>query len=1155
MKSEILNQSLKYSIDTAMLQSYQDSDFMKPFRVMKPLTNANGELDIIAIDANNLLNWIKPNPEMDSGWEIVKSEIEANLIAVGPSIDEKRQCAFAACNIPGTNRTKIFEVVCEEHNINTKPVCEVERGCDNSDELKCGITEFNDCLTHFLILSGGFGKWSPIVNTLTGEWYFTVPNLNKQYLPSMRGSIMPFAIGSNGSAGVWPNIRMVGSVTTPVAADISAFFYTEPLGTRTEIDGHQALYYDYSFVDEGNMFGAFSLYTLVKDANQDINFYGISEVGDLIHARWTGEKWLKLKGGYPIEQGTPADQLTNFSARLKMDGQIEFTVLSKRTNRLLLCTQTHDSDWTSWLPIAKDCTTIGMGQFKNGFTQIFDDAADNSLRIFYQDETRSQSSHDWTEELVMLEGENSKIDDKAPLLTGKSYRTCVTAFDEQQAPVKGARCLISVSDFLPCYVNGKFRELQPEFPVAFETNVMGQINIEYILESSLYSPSFSVSPEEGQYAFSCTPDRDTQAFLKDLTAEQLAWKSKDGTSVLPSSKDSPENREQVANAIREAAGHLNQIYAPYTGNVSLFTKNVDLHGVRVIEKREKPSFFKYDHQLVERKPSQLKFVNGHPVFSYLTESAFDSILRDNTNARNAFPGTFGGIFDFFGDVWECIKNVAGEVVSFVWDGIKAAVEFIVDGIVYVFDQVINSARDLFDLVAAFLDELGALLGTVLLWVLELLDFLFDWDKIIQTKDRIKTGIKEALTQFHGYLGKERTEIEPKIRNWIKQLPGAVKDDAEAIARSPLGTQNSKQFEVNIRESFFTIGDHSFWNSGTWLLNTVLDKVISRIIPSFRDSELLDSFQKSLESLEEIFQGDGIPEFKEFWDKIKSAFQTLLNDPLAVLSYSFDQLMQLFQSILSSLLQLLEIALQKGVDLIFKLTDIFLSFISWLDEEIYIPFVSSFYRTVIKGPLSFLDLCSLIIAVPFHAVESFISDASQELEKDWKSLVASFAFLAGEITNILASGVGSNFVLTILTDIFSLIAGGFLLAVSSSEAVEFPTAVLLTAASGVHLLAYIIISKFKNKEYPELAADILLDLAGVVNIYTSTYSLKSGDKKSVLQGSAGVLYGIRNIFSLACLIDSKTSKGQNKCDKPVYLLSTVVLSSAASGCYFASSGYS
>lgn len=186
-----------------MLQSYHDASVFELTNSIKPRKNEQGELDVFILDYNNNVALISPNKLIDCGRELITSHINAQSICLSPISKGKAQRMFTA-KASGGN-TEILEIGYYNNEIFYRSLCTVNREGGNRTLLKSGLAEVNGKEEIILVLSGGLGKWSAIINVGDGSWYYTYPVGEIERVSQMEGFLSP--LYPDKSSGVWSNIN------------------------------------------------------------------------------------------------------------------------------------------------------------------------------------------------------------------------------------------------------------------------------------------------------------------------------------------------------------------------------------------------------------------------------------------------------------------------------------------------------------------------------------------------------------------------------------------------------------------------------------------------------------------------------------------------------------------------------------------------------------------------------------------------------------------------------------------------------------------------------------------------------------------------------------------------------------------------------------
>ena len=550
---------------------------------------------------------------------------------------------------------------------------------------------------------------------------------------------------------------------------------------------------------------------------------------------------------------------------------------------------TNPKSWSAPLPIMTGVSEASpyVDRANDGLT-IFANAGDDVILKGIQDPVSTL----WKFDRIELPA--GKDDAKAT--KALSYTTTLHVTDENNIPAAGADVTMIAGSRTNVYINNLYYALDAN-PITVKTDANGGINIiEWV--SGLQATTFSFHTGNGAPAVQVDPMATPLKKMGTLNTKQALEgariTNRDGTTrpLLPSS---------LSDADKQAlAKHVSNLHTAYT---SVSSNNAAAKPAGVILARS----------ITVGAPSS--------AIDYIEVAAGDVLRFLEHEAKHEIQ-----LFeDEVHEIWHFIVTIAGELYGFVLD----TVDKIAGALEAIWKKFVEGIEDL----------------------IHFLEFLFDWNDMVRTKDVMKQCIKiffhrigEDLQTARESLDEDIRGAEDMIREWVGDSPSFDLGDSNHSLHATLAnsTESSRghsapskmlqsHFAANVGRSTTTIRDPTTVTPDpTWAGLTDL-------------SDFLTAEQDSINHLKDqikllVVSPDGLanPDLSAILERIVGE--------IAIMA------MELFKA-----------AADKVLDLLTLLID---EMIAVLDAPIYIPIVSDILEDLygITAP-SILDVVCLIGAVP------------------------------------------------------------------------------------------------------------------------------------------------------------------------------------------------
>ncbi|HYC56151.1 MAG TPA: hypothetical protein VEL28_14550 [Candidatus Binatia bacterium] len=544
-------------------------------------------------------------------------------------------------------------------------------------------------------------------------------------------------------------------------------------------------------------------------------------------------------------------------------------------------------------------------------------------------------------------------------------RVSVSFSDDQNTPVGSSPVTVRADDDIVVTLNGETFVIGPTSPRTVKTKV-GCVHVTASVTSSLHFPKLTFEADflDGG-RLEVRADSDVQDYFKTITGSQLldAVDPLTGIEILRGSHRTQAEADSVARALREVAALLDASYAPRKPRPGARLRVQPAGGVRFYGAADENGASR--NGSARRRPAwQLSARDGRLQFKRVRPQEVEEL--------RAGALVLQGQDDFLGIDWgsllESAVNGLCDFLSVLVDGGRALLRVLINGAEYLIEFAVDTIEQIFDLIASVLDVAGAQLGNAIGWLMKELGFLFDWEKIIRTRDTLRRNYIESASTLPQYITDPAT-WEPQARAYVEDARSRLNEWIDSIRARYFGETPFQRVIGELPElpSLFESGGVNVFGQATWLIEKATDALIelggdvpAPDIPGW--SEAMDEAQQALATVETsvlsigstLGNGTALS-----WVSNLSAFRgdtivSLLDDVARVVNAIVDAIL----AVLHAALRILHLAWANIPALI-----------SWLDREIYLPFLTAFYKSLFGGRLSLFDLFSLCVAIPFSIIDS------------------------------------------------------------------------------------------------------------------------------------------------------------------------------------------
>ncbi|EKV00199.1 laminin G domain-containing protein [Leptolyngbya sp. PCC 7375] len=520
---------------------------------------------------------------------------------------------------------------------------------------------------------------------------------------------------------------------------------------------------------------------------------------------------------------------------------------------------------------------------------------------------------------------------------------------------------IAATDLTEIEVEGTTYEIDEARSVTLSPNQLNQIMITSEADG-LNTPGLKIrtsemAPNERVVIF---PNREAHKQIAELENGAL-WNAKDakGNLIVDRKAHSKEEVASAQNTIKRVMATVNYREDTPTGKNRVQSANRAVSGATIDKPWEltlgstggdKPARPVDGRRSVVAKPLIAEKQVSSDEWQKLLTQATPAEEEDSPEANG--PVTLGTARVFsakkFGRrLGRKFKKAIKKATSVVIGKVKDIVHVIVKTAEGIIDFVVDTAEKVADFVEGVVETVVKSIKQFI----EFLQFLFNWDDILETHRLLVKTINSALDSASGLVASAKGHVSAFVDDLQEGLNKGTDDLIRALGVDPDEVDSKSSFDLP--------------EAAEWLLNKILGGSKRSDSKTTPDEELAEKDQTALSAMQQALES-----FLE-------ALKTALNIKLGM----FDGLIGTVETLIANprrpelaLATLIDTfrdagigVLDLGEDIIFTFLDIVVSaielFQDLLNAEIRIPLVSDLFKMLGAGKLTILNLTSLLVSIP------------------------------------------------------------------------------------------------------------------------------------------------------------------------------------------------
>lgn len=538
--------------------------------------------------------------------------------------------------------------------------------------------------------------------------------------------------------------------------------------------------------------------------------------------------------------------------------------------------------------------------------------------------TQNPETSMWDQRNILLPP--TAVDD---VLTFNSFTTHAVLADVNGNGVPNSEVTIRSVSPVPVYINDVYYVLTPTVPISVTSDAVGTVTIIQQTDSlsavayKLTIPGPPVLTVPVDPLARATQVLSTIQSGDDLGNVQIETSNGSKKNLIPSDVDG-DTKDSAASLISQLVMVKSKL--PADGSKQTTTNAVAHDQAPVASPEVTPQFLGG----VSIDQGKMKYYHGEAAGALLGhDTHHDSLLADDASISILLSA---------GDLWRLLKDGYEAVQSAAIKLAKDGYHFVVKIAGQVYNAILDSASAVMNGILFVFDQIKVAIEDLIAW----LGFLFSWPDILRTHSVLKNVFKQyairavnSLDTLEAAINNAFINIEDAINSWANLTDSGETIGVEEKADSTVPTITSPQsnwasYHAGNGISVATTSDPGSSPSVTPTLEAALADLEAAV------TDEIDFIQTTVDQVK-----------SQIVDQISSLTPVeVLKKMLAIIS---DFILNTARNITVKLVDVIKLALTGVLD--------------FLDETIDIPILSSLYKFITGSDLSFLDLTSLIIAIP------------------------------------------------------------------------------------------------------------------------------------------------------------------------------------------------
>jgi hypothetical protein len=375
---------------------------------------------------------------------------------------------------------------------------------------------------------------------------------------------------------------------------------------------------------------------------------------------------------------------------------------------------------------------------------------------------------------------------------------------------------------------------------------------------------------------------------------------------------------------------------------------------------------------------------------------------------------------WWSEFWNAVKELGAEITHFfvsIGEDIYVGIRYFVNGIAHVFKAIIKTLKDVAAAIGTFFIKLGKIIANII----EALSILFHFDEIKKTHILLRNEINNRLDQFAGCV---TDSVIPAVNGFFNQAEERIANFFDDLTNNYVQGQKITDLKGQgaTEHTAYTVqpSDGKPATSHSVQCSWAMKKLHNNYKQGSDNSSSVEEVQDMPQDLEDFvtsftnsLMGNG--NLGQSYNKLKSDFSNLFHP-----SSITDFLTQAVKTLVDTLKLLLEGALAVSqafiIGVLTVISDMMSQVKAILNNELDIPVLSWLYETLFDEKLTFLNVVTLIAAIPVTIIYKVAY--GRYPSQDWQQNPSST-----ELENRLSVSAAVGKIMGLFGAILSIASGG------------------------------------------------------------------------------------------------------------------------------------
>ena len=485
------------------------------------------------------------------------------------------------------------------------------------------------------------------------------------------------------------------------------------------------------------------------------------------------------------------------------------------------------------------------------------------------------------------------------------FRTEINVSDANGLPLANAPVTLSLANngsAVEIAVRNQLRSVQSDSPVQLTTDASGKLSFSIMANAGMACPDLEVNADGFAKPLPLSPSGAVHTYLS-------------GTGVLNPTNPGGALPVFDADGKTLTAANNGKLAPGAAGNPQLAA--VVAQGIQKtakVGKGETTGMAGYSGDFTNGTFREIK-----------SADELAKLLPEHT----ALTGFWNELENFFGDIWEGIKNAAIAIKNFIVDTATKIAHFAIQIGEWIADGVklmIKGIEEAAHFIAGIFNAIGAAIEKVIDWLKALFDFPAIWrtkkafqQALLALPTSISDALKSAEKLGDDWFAKQKGQLDDSFKSMKKRYEGKAMGQLPGW-QSPAKGPSSSNLAGNASPADFTSNVHHNWLTEKVSSNPPTDQVLLMTLggddpfAGFKDkmAESAQDFQKSIDDLRVAFHAMFTGDFDTVgMVALIDAAQNFVDGILDFVNGLFDGVLEFGEALMTELCRLLNKELPPG----------------------------------------------------------------------------------------------------------------------------------------------------------------------------------------------------------------------------------------------------